>query len=288
MIRLTLLLALAISACASPQEKPSQPPAPGLGEREGYPPNQQTEGSDQTTGHQKERPAFPVEIRQTKEQAEQDKKQREQEAATNRWIILLTGLLVLVGAGTGFVVGWQALETRKAANAAKDSAAAAKDALYLLEGASVQLQEAHLDLPENPSSPIETMWNSTVTIKWRNYGRSIALSFIDDVDVTFNGTRKPGETRSATELVIAPTQTLARTTPILGTLLTPDEVRAVSDDRARLGFEGTASYKDAFGRTTTIEVAAEWAHGTQRFRWTRYSSIQTDPRNKNQRQSQNN
>ena len=103
------------------------------------PPKEDSKASNQPADPQVQQRPFAVEIQQTPKQAADDQKQRAEEASANRAVVKLTGWLVLVGIGTGIVVGWQAWETRKAAQAAVKQAAAAHRALVFTQRAYISV-----------------------------------------------------------------------------------------------------------------------------------------------------
>lgn len=67
---------------------------------------------------------------------EQSKDDDGENMRVQRRLVLFTGLLVLVGILTAAFIGWQSLETRRSARAAKESAAAVEKQLPLLQKAA--------------------------------------------------------------------------------------------------------------------------------------------------------
>jgi hypothetical protein len=168
-------------------------------------------------------------------------------------------------------------ETRNTALAATRSAELSRDALYLLEGANVQLEESIFDVPAHASSELDAIWNSVLTLKWRNYGRSAAKNFVADVNLGILGMSIEEDAKRQPEVVIAPDQTISHGFGRLGDLLPPDAINLVALGGMPLTYWGTASYIDVFGRRTTLEVRAEWVRGTTAFKNTHHAETRTPP-----------
>jgi hypothetical protein len=168
-------------------------------------------------------------------------------------------------------------ETKRSADAAERSAGFARDALYLLEGASIQLQESVLEISEDEQMTFTSkMWNAALTLKWRNYGRSVAKDFVPDIVIGLEGAPVLGDPKH-TPVVVAPGQTVSYGFRRLGDYFTPDEMRLVIEARAKLMFWGSVQYTDVFGQRTTLEVAAEWVHGTNSFGWIKHVETRVAP-----------
>jgi hypothetical protein len=136
MIRLSLLTAVfAGFSCVGLLAQTSQPPVLSRGEREGSPPQEQSAASQPNPDtSQRGTETAPVVVRiqppeDAEQRAAQDEADRKDEAAARWWGVWLSGLLTLVALGTGIVVGWQAWEARKSANAARISADFAEEQL---------------------------------------------------------------------------------------------------------------------------------------------------------------
>jgi hypothetical protein len=74
--------------------------------------------------------------------------QREREIAATERAVRFNEWLALIGLGTGLVVGWQAWETRKAANSAERSASVAEKTAILAERSMVLLNRAYVDVAD--------------------------------------------------------------------------------------------------------------------------------------------
>lgn len=99
------LLWIGSSGCAA-----SQPPTPSNGEGKRNPPQNQTASGEQKPTDARgasDRPLI-VQVAPTKDQAAQDKSDRESEASSKRWTQFLAGLTVLVGIGQWWMVRRQA------------------------------------------------------------------------------------------------------------------------------------------------------------------------------------
>lgn len=169
--------------------------------------------------------------------------------------------------------------TETAANAAAMSANVARDALYLLEGANIQLQESILDIPEKPISPMDALWNAVLTLKWRNYGRSMAKDFVPDINLGLENMPVRNADQQ-TPVVVAPGQTVSYGYRKLGEYFSPDEMNLVLAGTVKLCFWGTIKYSDVFGQSTTLEIGAEWVHGTNAFKWTKQVETRIAPQPK--------
>ncbi len=316
MIRLSFATAVLACCVVGPvlAQRESQPPSPGRGPSQSRQPQRQARGAQQQPAPDPrgtDKAPLVVHVQPTpKTDAEtaKEKAKEDRETSAYRWTIGLgfltgiVGLLQLVAIGiqakiasrqNTIITNQNAIMTgqrdaadeqsgymRLTLDETRDANITAREALYLLEGASLQLQEATFDAPENTNNApehIRLKW-ARVNLKWRNYGRSIAKDVLIDFHLGFDESQElRPPTLTQPEIVIAPGQTNTYGFDPLIHLFTEDQVKEILNGTLPLRFWGYVKYSDVFGRSVRVDAAGVWLVGQNLFAWTRYVETELTP-----------
>jgi hypothetical protein len=185
-----------------------------------------------------------VQTQPTKQQADTDQAQRDDEASARWWTVWLTGFLCLITLSTGIVVGWQAWETRKAANAAKLSASTAERSLRLLN--QPWLDTADWAVSEERGSAIRDKMGGWTTgellalnVSLNVVNNSQTPATIYQIEMTDSGSGSP-----PTDFTV---------TSVVGNLITPGSKHPAKAHIAELAPSQIARYESGTGFPIRIE-----------------------------------
>jgi hypothetical protein len=194
-----------------------------------------------------------------------------QDQQIQRKLVLYTCLLVIAGFLTAFVVGWQAWETRKAANAAKDSARAADKNIELLiskERARLRIDMEPLNLSSQQGLP------RTVNFKVSIYGPTAAY-IVESSCVAYVLPSDSINCEDPGSAVMLPFDSLPNvitpnSSPIeqFAFLIIEDEAALlpeIKSNRLLVGVRGFIKYRDVFDRDREIRFRYTWKYWTTGF-----------------------
>jgi hypothetical protein len=208
-------------------------------------------------------------------------------------------ILIVVGVVTAGFICWQALETRRAAqaaqatvgliqrqadlmemqtgilkksvaaaetsaNAATESAKIAREALRLSERADVLLDEASLSLGDRLDGG-----DCQVIVKFTNFGRTRALNAMLGLDLDFPDKPDGPEPPFLPPLVIGAGDSQTIRTQRFIEFLTEETVSKILGGQAPLKFIAQICYDDVFGDSHATRCEGDFSHETRAFTITR-------------------
>jgi hypothetical protein len=243
-----MLAILQQSPTAQLAPAPSQPPAPGAREP-GSPPQTQPSATDQQPGadhsgaEQSPATVKGLPTPRTDAESEKERGQGDDKSSTDRWLMIFTGGLVVVGIVQVLVFGLQALRL--------------KQTIEQMKATEERQLRAYVQTDVNPAITVAIDPNqiAMMPVSLKNCGQTPAY------DVEINGRILPydyplvGElpdfpkSAEGSRIVIQPGQ-------VFGTHLTADRLwtnheisRLQANDNIRLYAYGLITYRDAFGQT---------------------------------------
>jgi hypothetical protein len=187
------------------------------------------------------------------------------------WVLLVsTVLLVLAGfIGIGFAyktlknIEEQTVTTRKAADAAKESADVARDTLHLTQAADVHIEEIKL-VPNGVLSG-----DTVIYIVVKNHGQARAEQFVEELSLGIKG-RGPALPKRGMSLVIGAGQIFSVAFAPLRSGISTEDLAMILGGQLSLKICGLLKYKDIFRKSYVIDCECTYSPTVGNFLIDRY------------------